>query len=81
MEIPKCKDKTLIEGSKKYFDNNKKINQIFVTPDGQYFLKYKDTIHHGLVTTTQAQIISRDMLKSGSKEPQKKKGGKSIDKK
>ena len=87
MDIPICTDKKLIEGSEYYFDKNESLDQIFVTPDGQYFLRYQDSIHHGLVSQFQAQKISRDMLKGGSKSTEKKvedktthKGGKATKK-
>ena len=77
MPIPICKDKKLIEGSKQFFDKNKKINELFVSPDGQYFLKYNDTIYHCLSIGKQAESISRDMLEikpesKGAKKTSKK---------
>lgn len=65
MKIEKCKNKELITESEQFFDKDKNLNQIFVSPDGQFFLKINDSSFHCSTLGKQVELITREMLKSG----------------
>ena len=65
-KIKACTDKKLIEGAKVYFDAkvNADKNEIFVSPDGQYFWRYQDSVFYCRSKNVIVTRITKEMLTS-----------------
>ena len=91
MEIQKCNDKILIDGAKQFFEADPKLTKIFVSPDGQYFKTYNNTVFHCSKLGLQATYILKDMVtpkavkkvaesEEKAEKPSNKKGAKTTKK-